>query len=345
MSSEGVSLLNHNTFALSVRATRVINAKSVDEMINAWKMAERRDEAFLVLGDGSNVLFIEDFIGTVVINGVKGVKITEDDDAWHLHVGAGENWHQLVEHTLTSQMAGLENLALIPGCVGAAPIQNIGAYGVEFHERCEYIDVLNLSNGTIQRMQNVDCKFGYRDSIFKHAYQTGYVIVGVGLRLTKQWKPALSYGDLSKHDANTVTPRQVFESVCNMRRTKLPDPKIIGNAGSFFKNPIVNSATAKRLLQKYPEMPQYPQANGDVKLAAAWMIDRCKLKGFRIGDAAVHEHQALVLVNLGCATSKDVLTLARHVCQKVAQEFNICLEPEVRFIGAHGEINPIDALR
>lgn len=344
MSTKGVSLEKYNTFALSMKATRVIITESVDDMITIWRLTKKRNEAFLVLGEGSNLLFTEDFQGTVVINRLKGVTIREESDAWHLHVGAGENWHQLVEQTLNSKLPGLENLALIPGCVGAAPIQNIGAYGVEFKERCEYVDVLNLGKGIVQRLHNEQCEFGYRESIFKHAYKTGYVIVSVGLCLNKQWQPILSYGDLSKHDAKTVTPRQVFETVCNMRCSKLPDPKIMGNAGSFFKNPVVSKATADSLIHKYPEMPQYVQENGDVKLAAGWLIDRCKLKGFRIGDAAVHKNQALVLVNLGNATSKDIVTLARHVCQKVSSEFNIFLQPEVRFIAAHGEINSMDML-
>lgn len=344
MSANGTWLKNYNTFALPMKATRVIIAESVDDMIKVWQMTERRNEAFLVLGEGSNVLFTEDFLGTVMINRLKGVKIREESDAWYLHVGAGENWHQLVEQTLNSQMPGLENLALIPGCVGAAPIQNIGAYGVEFEERCEYVDVLNISTGTVQRIPKEECKFGYRESVFKNDYKTGYVIVGVGLCLKKHWQPALSYGDLCKYDAKTVTPRQVFEAVCTMRIGKLPDPKINGNAGSFFKNPIVCKATAESLIQKYPKMPQYLQCNGDVKLAAGWLIDKCKLKGFCIGDAAVHKNQALVLVNVGNATSKDIVMLARHVCQTVAKEFNIWLEPEVRFIAAHGEINSMDVL-
>lgn len=345
MSSDGVSLEKYNTFSLRMKAKRVIIAKTVDDMIKVWQMTERYNEPFLVLGEGSNVLFTEDFIGTVLINRLKGVRIREESDAWHLHVDSGENWHQLVEWTLNSKMPGLENLALIPGCVGAAPIQNIGAYGVEFKERCEYVDVLNLTNGTVQRIQTEQCKFGYRESVFKHAYKTGYIIVSVGLRLHKQWQPVLSYGDLSKIDIKTVTPRQVFEAVCNMRCSKLPDPRITGNAGSFFKNPVVNKMTAERLAQKFVGMPQYPQTNGDVKLAAGWLIDQCKLKGFCINGAAVHKNQALVLVNLGCATSKDIVALARHVCHKVAEEFIIWLEPEVRFIAAHGEINSMDILK
>lgn len=340
-----MSLENYNTFALSVKANRVIVVENIEQILKEWKMAEKSQEGFLVLGEGSNVLFTENFAGTVIINRLKGVEISEMNDAWHLHVGAGENWHQFVERTLNAKMAGLENLALIPGCVGAAPIQNIGAYGMEMKEVCEYVDVPNLTNGIVERIYKENCKFSYRESIFKHTHKHGYVIVSVGIRLKKQWQPILSYGELSKFDSKIVTPRQIFNTVCKMRRIKLPNPKITGNAGSFFKNPTICNAMATSLLRKFPEMPHYyPQSNEDVKLAAGWLIDRCHLKGFRIGDAAVHENQALVLVNLDNAKSKDIVALARHVRHTVASQFNIWLEPEVRFIAAHGEVNAISML-
>lgn len=345
MSAGGVSLENFNTFGLSVKASQVIVANTIEHMLKAWEDAQKRGLPLLVIGEGSNVLFTEDFAGTVIINRLKGVRITEDDSAWHVHVGAGENWHNLVEHTLGNSMPGLENLALIPGCVGAAPIQNIGAYGVELKEVCEYVDLLDLNDGTMKRIYNEQCGFGYRESIFKHEYKIGYSIVSVGLRLNKNWQPALKYGELTKLNRNSVTPQQIFETVCRMRRSKLPDPKIMGNAGSFFKNPVLSAAIAKDLLHKHPNMPQYPQLNDDtVKVAAAWLIDFCQLKGFRVGDAVVHENQALVLANLGNASSKDIITLARYVRHKVADAFNIWLEPEVRFIATNGEVRSIDVL-
>lgn len=344
MSTESASLKNHNTFALPVNAAHLVIAEQIEMMIKAWQKAQKRKEPLLVLGEGSNVLFLEDFAGTVMINNLKGIEIREQDDAWHLHVSAGENWHHLVSHTLECGIPGLENLALIPGLVGSAPIQNIGAYGIELKQVCEYVDLLNLTTGEIDRIDHQDCEFGYRESIFKHELKDGFVIVGVGLRLNKQWNPQLNYGDLTKLDPQTVTPLQVFESVCAMRRSKLPDPAITGNAGSFFKNPLVSGETANELLIQYPSMPHYPQPDGQVKLAAGWLIDQCSLKGYQIGGAAVHRQQALVLVNANNASSQDVVALARHVRNTVASKFGVWLEPEVRFIGAIGELNAVEVL-
>ncbi|KOB65333.1 UDP-N-acetylenolpyruvoylglucosamine reductase [Operophtera brumata] len=242
----------------------------------------------------------------------------------------------------THGIAGLENLALIPGLVGSAPIQNIGAYGVELKNVCSYVDMLNLITGSIERIPALQCGFGYRESIFKHRFRLGYVIISVGLRLAKQWSPNLVYGDLATLDMKTVNPRQVFDTVCAMRRSKLPDPHKMGNAGSFFKNPVVEAIKFAELIAKYPTMPHYPKQNGQVKLAAGWLIDRCGLKGYRIGGVEVHQQQALVLVNVDKATSQDIVLLARHVRNAVAERFGLWLEPEVRFIGATGEINAIE---
>lgn len=344
MSTESASLKNHNTFALPVNAAHLVIAEQIEMMIKAWQKAQKRQEPLLVLGEGSNVLFLEDFAGTVMINKLKGIEIKETQDAWHLHVSAGENWHHLVSHTLECGIPGLENLALIPGLVGSAPIQNIGAYGIELKQVCEYVDLLNLTTGEIDRMDPQRCEFGYRESVFKHEFKEGFVIVGVGLRLGKQWSPLLNYGDLTELDPQTVTPQQVFDAVCAMRRSKLPDPRITGNAGSFFKNPLVSEEVVKALLAQYPSMPHYPQPDGQAKLAAGWLIDQCSLKGYQIGGASVHRQQALVLVNNGNATSQDVVALARHVRKTVASKFDVWLEPEVRFIGAAGELNAVEVL-
>lgn len=344
MSTESASLKNHNTFALPVNAAHLVIAEQIEMMIKAWQKAQKRKEPFLVLGEGSNVLFLEDFAGTVMINKLEGIEAKEGQDAWHLHVSAGENWHHLVSHSLKCGMPGLENMALIPGLVGSAPIQNIGAYGIELQQVCEYVDLLNLTTGEIDRMEPQRCEFGYRESIFKHKFKEGYVIVAVGIRLNKQWRPLLNYGDLTKLDPQTVTPQQVFDAVCAMRRSKLPDPRITGNAGSFFKNPQVSAETANRMLAQYPSMPHYPLADGQVKLAAGWLIDQCSLKGHQIGGAAVHSLQALVLVNADNASSQDVVALARHVRNTVAERFGVCLEPEVRFIGAAGEMDAVGVL-
>lgn len=344
MSTESTSLKHHNTFALPLNTAHLVIAEQIEMMIKVWQKTQKRQEPLLVMGEGSNILFLEDFTGTVMVNKLTGIKVREEQDAWHLHVSAGENWHRLVKHTLDLGIPGLENLALIPGLVGSAPIQNIGAYGIELKQVCEYVDLLCLTTGEIDRMETQRCEFGYRESIFKHKFKQGYVIVGVGIRLSKQWTPLLNYGDLTKLDPQTVTPQQVFDAVCAMRRSKLPDPRITGNAGSFFKNPLVSEESANRLLALYPTMPHYPQSDGQVKLAAGWLIDQCSLKGYQIGGAAVHRQQALVLVNTGNACSQDVVALARHVRNTVASKFEVWLEPEVRFMGATGELNAVEVL-
>lgn len=345
MSCPQNSLKPWNTFSLEACAERLSIAENVDQLCQYWQQSHQKREPVLLLGEGSNVLFLDNFAGQVIINRIKGIQIDERSDAWHLHVGAGENWHQLVESTLQSGLAGLENLALIPGCVGSAPIQNIGAYGVELEKFCEYVDVVYLPDATSQRLTAAECHFGYRESVFKNQYREEYAIVAVGLRLPKRWQPVLSYGDLRELDPLTVTPQQVFDSVCQMRRSKLPDPKVTGNAGSFFKNPLVNAEKAAQLLIEYPDIPQYPQESGAVKLAAGWLIDRCALKGLRVGGAEVHARQALVLINADRATGKDVVELARTVRLRVAQQFNVWLEPEVRFISARGETDAVEVIK
>lgn len=344
MSHQYPSLQADNTLGLAIRARDRILAETTEMILSAWRNARMKNEPFILLGEGSNVLFLEDFAGTVVLNRIKGIDIQEQDNAWKLHVGAGENWHALVEATLKKGIPGLENLALIPGMAGSAPIQNIGAYGVEFRDVCEYVDVLNLDTGATQRLHREVCAFGYRDSIFKHQYQQGYAIVAVGLSLNKRWQPVLTYGDLTRLNPATVTAWEVFHAVCHMRQSKLPDPRVTGNVGSFFKNPLISLEHAEKLKLACPDMPCYPQGNGEVKLAAGWLIDQCQLKGFRIGGAAVHQQQALVLINAEHATSQDIVALAKTVRERVGQKFDVWLEPEVRFIGAQGECNAVEAI-
>lgn len=339
-----ISLKPFNSFNLECSAKQLIKVATPEALQQAWINASRQGEPVMILGEGSNVLFLEDFDGTIIVNRITGIDVKESADAWQIHVGAGENWHKLVEYTLTHGMPGLENLALIPGCAGSSPIQNIGAYGVELKQVCEYVDCIELETGRLLRIDNTACRFGYRDSIFKHEYQNRYAITAVGLSLKKQWQPVLTYGDLTQLDPTTVTPQDVFQSVCHMRQTKLPDPRVQGNAGSFFKNPVINEQQATQLLAVYPRMPYYPQADGHVKLAAGWLIDRCQLKGYQVGGAAVHSQQALVLVNLDNATSDDVVKLAHSVRLQVGERFNIWLEPEVRFIGRSGEVNAVEQI-
>ncbi|NDJ59390.1 UDP-N-acetylmuramate dehydrogenase [Enterobacteriaceae bacterium 4M9] len=339
-----ISLKPFNTFGIQAQAKQLVHAQSTAQLVNAWHDANAAGKPVLILGEGSNVLFLQDFSGTVILNRIAGIEVRESDEAWHLHVGAGENWHRLVEQTLERGIAGLENLALIPGCAGSAPIQNIGAYGVELKHVCEYVDCVELATGEEQRLTAEECRFGYRDSIFKHEYQDRFAIVALGLCLAKVWRPVLTYGDLTRLEPSTVTPHQVFDAVCHMRRTKLPDPTVNGNAGSFFKNPVVSAQQASALLQLHAGAPYYPQPDGSVKLAAGWLIDQCELKGFCVGGAAVHRQQALVLINQNDATSQDVVALAHHVRQRVGEKFNVWLEPEVRFIGEQGEVSAVETI-
>ena len=301
------NLQSFHTFHIHANAREIIEAHSIEQLQQAWAHSKAENLPALFLGQGSNMLFLDDFNGVVILNRLMGITHQQDSDFHYLHVNGGENWHELVEWSINNGIYGLENLALIPGCAGSAPIQNIGAYGVEFKDVCDYVDVLNLNTNETFRLDTKQCEFGYRESIFKHRYQQGYVITAVGLKLTKNWQPILKYGSLVEFDPKTVTAKQIFDEVCHIRQSKLPNPNEFGN--------------------------------GSVKLAAGWLIDQCNLKGFQIGDAAVHEKQALVLINKSGATGQDVVKLAHHVRQTVAEKFGVYLQPEVRFIGATGEVN------
>lgn len=338
------SLKPFNTFAIEAYAEKIVLAESVEQILNACHEAQQAQRPTILLGEGSNCLFLADFDGWVIVNRLKGMTVTEQSDHWLLHVGAGENWHQLVVDTLQRNIPGLENLAMIPGCVGSSPIQNIGAYGRELKEVCRYVDVVDITSGNSYRLTAEECQFGYRDSIFKHPKYKNYVIVAVGFVLPKAWTPILTYGDLIRLDPTTVTAQQIFDCVCAMRSSKLPDPKRQGNAGSFFKNPVISSQQAAELHRQHPHMPCYPQADGQVKLAAGWLIDQCQLKGHAIGGAAVHQQQALVIINTGQATGKDVVALAAFIRQQVGLKFDVWLEPEVRFIAQNGEVSALEAI-
>ncbi|MCK3657969.1 UDP-N-acetylenolpyruvoylglucosamine reductase [Pasteurellaceae bacterium Pebbles2] len=333
------SLVNYHTFAIPAQAKTVLEITAVEQLKQAWAQAKLANEPVLLLGEGSNVLFVKDFQGTVLVNRLKGIEHTQDSDFHYLHVNGGENWHNLVAWSLNQGIYGLENLALIPGCAGSAPVQNIGAYGVEFKDVCDYVDVLDFQKGEVFRLSASECQFAYRTSVFKHKYAADFMVVAVGLKLAKAWQPVLKYGSLANLDQSAVSAQQVFDEVCAVRRAKLPDPKQTGNAGSFFKNPVVTQRQFQDLQSEYPNIPHFPQEEGFVKLAAGWLIDRCGLKGYQIGGAAVHTQQALVLVNMGNATSSDVVELAHHVRQAVAAKFDVYLSPEVRFIGELGEVN------
>lgn len=333
---EHASLCDLTTLALPATARWLATLETSDDLEALRCDLRWAGQPRLVLGGGSNVLFTCNFDGLVVLNRLRGIEVVDEGESWLLHVAAGENWHELVRTTLERGMAGLENLALIPGCVGAAPVQNIGAYGVELARVCAYVDTWRWSDGQTERLDASHCRFGYRDSLFKHEYQESHLITAVGLRLPKVWQPVLSYGPLAAL-GDKASAQAVFDIVCATRMAKLPDPAVLGNAGSFFKNPVVALGLAEGLKTIYPSMPLYPAGEGQAKLAAGWLIDQCGLKGFAIGQAAVHQEQALVLVNRGGATAHDLLALARHVRDTVVERFGVELEHEVRFMGARGE--------
>jgi UDP-N-acetylmuramate dehydrogenase len=291
-------------------------------------------------------LFCEDFSGLVIKVDLSGVEIIESDESYVLDVAAGENWHQLVADCIDKGINGLENLALIPGVVGAAPVQNIGAYGTEFKDFCESVEYIDLNSGVLQRLTAKECLFAYRDSIFKKAAMRDALITKVRLKLSKDWQAHNQYGLLQNlaNSTQAVSAKQIFASVCQIRSEKLPDPAKLGNAGSFFKNPLVEAQLAEQLLILYPHMPHYPQPDGQVKLAAGWLIEQANLKGAHIGGAAVHQQQALVLINQNNASAADVIQLANLVRITVQEKFNINLEHEVRFICSMGETNLTEVL-
>lgn len=326
-----------NTFHLPVYAKSVVTVTNVEQLLASYHDAQSQGLPILILGQGSNTLFCQNFAGMVIINRITGITIEEQPEAWSLTVAAGEIWHQLVKFTIEHHMPGLENLAMIPGCVGSAAIQNIGAYGVEFEKVADYVELVELKTGNLIRIS--DGHYGYRDSIFKSTYRDGYVVVKVAIKLIKQWQPILSYGELTQLDPSQIDAKMIFDKVCAIRAAKLPNPDVLGNGGSFFKNPLVSQAQVESLLQKYPNMPYYQQTSGQIKLAAGWLIDQCGLKGYQLGGAAVHDKQALVLVNKQGATAQDVIDLARLVKNTVLQKFAVFLSPEIRFIGATGEID------
>ncbi|ABM02085.1 UDP-N-acetylmuramate dehydrogenase [Psychromonas ingrahamii 37] len=349
MIETNTSLKAFNTFSIDVNAQILFhfnNLKQIPELLDLVKTTRADNKPVLILGGGSNILFCEDFTGLVIKVDLSGVDITESADSYLLKVAAGENWHKLVADCIDKGINGLENLALIPGVVGAAPVQNIGAYGTEFKDFCESVEYLDLNSGALHCLSAKECLFAYRDSIFKTLKMQDALITRVTLKLTKDWQAQNQYGRLKNaaESAQKLSAKQIFTSVCQIRSEKLPDPAKLGNAGSFFKNPLVTAPQAEQLLALYPHMPHYPQPDGQVKLAAGWLIEQANLKGAHIGGAAVHQQQALVLINQNNACAADVIQLANLVRTTVKEKFNINLEHEVRFICAMGESNLTEAV-
>lgn len=327
------SLLRHNTFGFDVRARFARVLESEADALAVLTDPQLASMPRLVLGGGSNVVLRGDFDGCALLIGIKGRRwVGEDANAWYVEIGAGENWHDSVAALLDEGRPGLENLALIPGTVGAAPIQNIGAYGLEMAERFAYVRALDLVRGEIVELDAAACAFGYRDSMFKRAGPGRFIILSVTFRLPKAWRAVAGYADvaqaLSRNNISVPAPRDIFDAVVAIRRAKLPDPAVCGNAGSFFKNPLITAEAYAALKQREPELVGYPQSDGGVKLAAGWLIDRCGWKGHIEGAVAVHERQALVLVNRGGAVGTEVLALAEKIRHSVATRFGVRLEIE-----------------
>ena len=327
------SLLAHNTFGFDVRTRFARTIEDEGELADALHDARTASMPRLVLGGGSNIVLTRDFPGVVWPVGLRGRRIVrETADAWFVEAAAGENWHDFVAWCLDAGCRGLENLALIPGTTGAAPIQNIGAYGLEIAEYFDSLRAFDLSTGEIVELDCADCAFGYRDSVFKRLARDRYLILSVRFKLPKAWRPRAAYADIARELAarGIVEPsaRDIFTTVSAVRRAKLPDPATLGNAGSFFKNPVVGAAQYAALAAREPEVVAYAQPDGSRKLAAAWLIDRCGWKGRSHAGAAVHDRQALVLVNRGGATGKDVLELSQAIRDDVLARYGVELEPE-----------------
>ncbi|MTI30328.1 UDP-N-acetylmuramate dehydrogenase [Xanthovirga aplysinae] len=331
------SLKPFNTFGIDVKAKFFCSVTSIQELKDALNNPLFIDLPKLILGGGSNVLFTKPFEGLVIKLELKGKEVIKEDEnhAW-IKVGAGENWHNFVLHTISSGYSGLENLSLIPGTVGAAPLQNIGAYGVEVKESIEHLEAFNIKEQQIQVFQNQECQFGYRHSIFKNELRGQFIILNVTFKLNKKPDFKISYGaikeTLNEMKIDTLSPKVVSEAVIKIRQSKLPDPNQIGNAGSFFKNPYISIHELKILQKNYPNIPFYPQSNETVKIPAGWLIEKSGWKGKNLGNAGVHEKQALVLVNRGNAQGNEIKMLAEEIQSSVEEKFGIKIHPEVNIL-------------
>lgn len=331
---QNISLLPYNTFGIEAKAKHFAAFETVEEL---EALVHELPSPKLILGGGSNVLLTKDVDGAVFKNEIGGIAVVrEDDERVYLKAGAGVNWHQLVMHCVDNGFAGMENLSLIPGNVGASPMQNIGAYGVEIKDVFYELEAYRLSDKTTVTFRNADCKFGYRESVFKRKYKNQFVITSVTFGLNKKPTFRIEYGaiklELEKMGVEELNIKAVSQAVINIRRSKLPDPAAIGNAGSFFKNPHVPKTVFKALQEANPTIPSFPFDEAHVKVPAGWLIEHCGWKGFRDGDAGCYPKQALVLVNYGKATGEEIYALSEKILQSVYTRFGILLEREVNII-------------
>ncbi|MBZ9728889.1 UDP-N-acetylmuramate dehydrogenase [Salegentibacter sp. JZCK2] len=331
--AENFSLKEHNTFGVDVKARKFISVHSTEELRNVLQQTYVSE--IFVLGGGSNMLLTQNIDKTVIHIGLKGIElISESRDEVVLKVGAGENWHQFVLYCIEKGYGGLENLSLIPGNVGTAPVQNIGAYGVELKDTFESCEALRIQTLEIETFSLEKCEFDYRNSVFKDKLKGEYIITSVNFRLSKRnHQLSTSYGaiqaELDKNEIKEPTIKNVSDAVISIRQEKLPDPRELGNSGSFFKNPVIKETEFKKLQKQFPEMPFYALQANNIKIPAGWLIDQADLKGYRQGDAGVHKNQALVLVNYGNATGEEILALSKEIQDKIYKKYKIKLEPEV----------------
>ncbi|OUJ72939.1 UDP-N-acetylmuramate dehydrogenase [Hymenobacter crusticola] len=334
-----VSLRAYNTFGIDAKARLFARFASVEQLRALLVLPEVQQAEKLILGGGSNLLFTKDFDGVVLKNEIRELEVISHDDVSNtalVRAGAGESWHGLVEYALSQNLSGIENLSLIPGTVGAAPLQNIGAYGAELQDTFEHLEAVEMSTGHLRMFTRAECGFGYRESVFKNTLKNQYIVTAVVLRLHRQHQLNVSYGairtTLEEMGLETEpTPADVSEAIMRIRRSKLPDPAEIGNAGSFFKNPELSQAKYDALKAEYPDLPGYPVPGG-VKVPAAWLIERGGWKGVRRGAHGVHDRQALVLVNHGGAQGADIQMLAQEIITSVRAKFGVELHPEVNIM-------------
>ncbi len=327
------SLKNYNTFGIACNARHFVSVETIDQLKQV--LSEKPSEALFILGGGSNMLLTGDLNAIVLHINLKGIEVLKETETEvFVKAMAGENWHQFVQYCISNDFGGLENLSLIPGNVGTAPIQNIGAYGVELKDTFESCNTLEIETLKERKFTKSECAFEYRNSIFKSEVKGKYIITSVTFRLTKKnHKTSVTYGDIKKNlsDKNIENPsiKDISDAVIAIRQSKLPDPKILGNSGSFFKNPIVDSETFQKFRRDFPEAPFYEVSPTEFKIPAGWLIENAGFKGKRFGDAGVHKNQALVLVNYGNATGKEIWQLAMDIQKKVKEMTGIFIEPEV----------------
>ncbi len=335
MISNNISLKAFNTFGIDVNSKRFAQFSNTEELSTI--LSERNDDPLLILGGGSNILLTQDFEGLVLKNEIKGYEIIEEDDEKVLiKAGSGEVWHEFVLQNIENNFGGTENLSLIPGSVGASPMQNIGAYGVEIKDVFVELEAYHIKTGEIHTFNHSDCQFGYRESVFKREKKGEYIIISVTYRLTKKHTVNVVYGAILEELQNKGIAEPTIKSVSNaiiaIRSSKLPDPKELGNAGSFFKNPVVDVSILNEIKKTQPTVPNYPAPNGQVKMAAGWLIEKAGWKGTRFENYGVHVNQALVLVNYGGSTGQEILDLSSNIIADVEGKFGVCLEREVNIV-------------